>query len=56
MRNNGTGSIGRAGREIEGLLGGNGVPVATLRVGIIVGYGGVSWEMTRQLSSNTYRP
>ena len=49
MRNNGTGSIGRAGREIEGLLGGNGVPVTTLRAGIIVGYGGVSWEMTRQL-------
>ena len=30
-------------------LGSRGVPVTTLRAGIIVGYGGVSWEMTRQL-------
>ena len=26
-----------------------GVPVTTLRAGIIVGHGGISWEMTRQL-------
>jgi uncharacterized protein YbjT (DUF2867 family) len=36
-------------REVEGLLGATGVPVTTLRAGIIVGQGGVSWEMTRQL-------
>ena len=31
------------------LLGHAGVPVTTLRAGIIVGHGGISWEMTRQL-------
>jgi uncharacterized protein YbjT (DUF2867 family) len=36
-------------REVEGLLGGGGTPVTTLRAGIIVGHGGISWEMTRQL-------
>jgi uncharacterized protein YbjT (DUF2867 family) len=36
-------------REVEGLLGSAGVPVTTLRAGIIVGHGGISWEMTRQL-------
>lgn len=36
-------------REVEGLLGAAGVPVTTLRAGIIVGHGGISWEMTRQL-------
>lgn len=39
----------RSRREVEGLLGSAGVPVTTLRAGIIVGYGGISWEMTRQL-------
>jgi uncharacterized protein YbjT (DUF2867 family) len=39
----------RSRREVETLLGSEGVPVTTLRAGIIVGYGGVSWEMTRQL-------
>ncbi len=39
----------RSRREVEGLLGGTGVPVTTLRGGIIVGHGGVSWEITRQL-------
>ena len=34
---------------MEKLLGSGGVPVTTLRAGIIVGYGGISWEMTRQL-------
>jgi uncharacterized protein YbjT (DUF2867 family) len=39
----------RSRREVEGLLGQAGVPVTVLRAGIIVGHGGVSWEMTRQL-------
>ena len=36
-------------RQVETLLGSAGVPVTTLRAGIIVGHGGISWEMTRQL-------
>ena len=39
----------RSRREVEKLLAGGGVPVTTLRAGIIVGNGGISWEMTRQL-------
>jgi uncharacterized protein YbjT (DUF2867 family) len=39
----------RSRREVEGLLGHAGVPVTTLRAGIIIGHGGISWEMTRQL-------
>jgi uncharacterized protein YbjT (DUF2867 family) len=39
----------RSRREVETLLGAAGVPVTTLRAGIIVGDGGVSWELTRQL-------
>jgi uncharacterized protein YbjT (DUF2867 family) len=39
----------RSRREVERLLGSTGVPVTTLRAGIVVGHGGVSWEMTRQL-------
>lgn len=39
----------RSRREVEQLLGTAGVPVTTLRAGIIVGHGGISWEMTRQL-------
>lgn len=39
----------RSRREVEELLGSGGVPVTTLRAGIIVGHGGISWEMTRQL-------
>ncbi|MBN9098531.1 MULTISPECIES: NAD(P)H-binding protein [unclassified Pseudonocardia] len=39
----------RSRREVEELLGSAGVPVTTLRAGIIVGHGGISWEMTRQL-------
>ena len=39
----------RSRREVEGLLGAAGVPVTVLRAGIIVGAGGISWEMTRQL-------
>lgn len=39
----------RSRREVERLLGGTGVPVTALRAGIVVGHGGVSWEITRQL-------
>ena len=39
----------RSRREVEGLLATTGVPVTSLRAGIIVGHGGISWEMTRQL-------
>lgn len=39
----------RSRREVEGLLGAGGVPVTTLRAGIVVGHGGISWEITRQL-------
>jgi uncharacterized protein YbjT (DUF2867 family) len=39
----------RSRREVEKLLGAAGVPVTVIRAGIIVGYGGVSWELTRQL-------
>ncbi|GAB4010932.1 NAD(P)H-binding protein [Nocardioides ultimimeridianus] len=39
----------RSRREVEGLLGAAGVPVTVLRAGIVVGHGGISWEMTRQL-------
>jgi uncharacterized protein YbjT (DUF2867 family) len=36
-------------REVEGLLGSGGVPVTVLRAGILIGSGGISWEITRQL-------
>lgn len=39
----------RSRRQVEQLLGETGVPVTVLRAGIVVGHGGVSWEMTRQL-------
>jgi uncharacterized protein YbjT (DUF2867 family) len=39
----------RSRREVEKLLAGTGVPVTTLRAGIIIGHGGISWEITRQL-------
>ena len=39
----------RSRREVEKLLADAGVPVTTLRAGVIVGHGGVSWEITRQL-------
>ena len=41
----------RSRREVEGLLEGTGVPVTVLRAAIVVGHGGVSWEMTRQLAA-----
>lgn len=39
----------RSRREVEALLGEGGVPVTVLRAGIVVGHGGISWEITRQL-------
>ena len=39
----------RSRREVEELLGEAGVPVTTLRAGIVIGHEGLSWEMTRQL-------
>ncbi|MBM9458301.1 NAD(P)H-binding protein [Nocardioides sp. zg-536] len=42
----------RSRREVEGLLGEAGVPVTTLRAAIVVGHGGISWELTRQLVKN----
>ena len=42
----------RSRREVEGLLGEGGVPVTVLRAGIVVGRGGISWELTRQLVKN----
>lgn len=39
----------RSRREVERLLSSTDVPVTTLRAGIIVGHGGLSWELTRQL-------
>ena len=39
-------------REVEGLLGETGVPVTVLRAAIVVGHGGISWELTRQLVKN----
>jgi uncharacterized protein YbjT (DUF2867 family) len=42
----------RSRRQVEGLLGGSGVPVTVLRAAIVVGDGGISWELTRQLVKN----
>ena len=39
----------RSRREVETLLGQDGVPVTVLRAAIIIGHGGISWEITRQL-------
>ena len=39
-------------REVEGLLGEGGVPVTVLRAAILIGAGGISWEITRQLVHN----
>ena len=36
-------------REVERLLGADGVPVTVLRAAIVIGHGGISWEITRQL-------
>ncbi len=42
----------RSRREVEVLLGEAGVPVTVLRAAIVVGAGGISWELTRQLVKN----
>ena len=42
----------RSRRQVELLLGEAGVPVTVLRAAIVVGAGGVSWEITRQLVKN----
>jgi len=39
----------RSRRQVEKLLGEGGVPVTVLRAAIVVGHGGISWEITRQL-------
>lgn len=39
----------RSRRQVEHLLAGTGVPVTTLRAAVVVGHGGISWEITRQL-------
>ncbi|HEY5822287.1 MAG TPA: NAD(P)H-binding protein [Propionibacteriaceae bacterium] len=39
----------RSRREVEHLLAAGPVPVTVLRAAIVVGHGGISWEMTRQL-------
>jgi uncharacterized protein YbjT (DUF2867 family) len=42
----------RSRREVEGKLAVGGVPVTVLRAAIVVGAGGISWEITRQLVKN----
>ena len=42
----------RSRREVEKLLSESGVPVTVLRAAIVVGAGGISWELTRQLVKN----
>ena len=42
----------RSRREVEGLLAQDGVPVTVLRAAVVVGHGGISWEITRQLVKN----
>ena len=42
----------RSRREVEALLGTDGVPLTVLRAAIVVGHGGASWEITRQLVKN----
>lgn len=39
----------RSRREVEAILSASGVPVTVLRAGIVIGHGGISWEITRQL-------
>lgn len=42
----------RSRREVEHLLARTSVPVTALRAAIVVGAGGISWEITRQLVKN----
>ena len=39
----------RSRREVESLLAAGSVPVTVLRAAIVIGHGGISWEITRQL-------
>ncbi|SDT38886.1 Uncharacterized conserved protein YbjT, contains NAD(P)-binding and DUF2867 domains [Friedmanniella luteola] len=39
----------RSRRQVEQLLAEDGVPVTVLRAAIVIGHGGISWEITRQL-------
>jgi uncharacterized protein YbjT (DUF2867 family) len=39
----------RSRRDVEQLLGIGGVPVTVLRAAVVIGHGGISWEITRQL-------
>lgn len=39
----------RSRRKVEQLLRTDGVPVTVLRAAIVIGHGGISWEITRQL-------
>ena len=39
----------RSRQEVETLLGDAGVPVTTIRAGVIIGNGGLSWELMREL-------
>ena len=42
----------RSRREVERLLAEGNVPVTVLRAAIVIGHGGISWEITRQLVQN----
>jgi uncharacterized protein YbjT (DUF2867 family) len=39
----------RSRREVERILAEGPVPVTTLRAAVVIGHGGISWEITRQL-------
>jgi uncharacterized protein YbjT (DUF2867 family) len=39
----------RSRREVEHILAAGPVPVTTLRAAVVIGHGGISWEITRQL-------
>lgn len=39
----------RSRQQVEGLLAAGGVPVTTVRAGIVIGHGGASWEIIRNL-------
>jgi uncharacterized protein YbjT (DUF2867 family) len=40
----------RSRREVETILKSGTVPVTVLRAAVVIGHGGISWEMTRQLA------
>jgi uncharacterized protein YbjT (DUF2867 family) len=42
----------RSRRQVEQLLSVAGVPVTVLRAAVVIGHGGISWEITRQLVDN----